>query len=67
MDRHVRDIDSVQPDRAAAWPVKAGGDVYRGRLAGAVRTDQAVNLSALDIEAEIVKSDESAESLADGA
>ena len=67
MDRHVRDVDSLQPDRTAAWPQEPGGDVHRCRLAGAVRTDQAVNLSALDIEAQIVKSDESAEPLADGA
>src|SRR3546814_18977957 len=50
-------VDVEAPDRggAAALVNEAGEDVDQGRLAGAVRAEQAENLSARNVEADPVQ------------
>src|SRR5215207_4938024 len=56
---------TVEVDAAGGRLVDAGEDVEEGRLAGAVRPDQADDLSARDNEVDVVDGDQSSELLPD--
>src|SRR3974390_1840094 len=56
---------SAIADRAMSWPEKTGDDVEGGRFPGAVRSDQADDLSFADGEVEIRKRHETAEANGD--
>ena len=58
------DVDVLEEDPARGRLVDAGQDVEEGRLAGAVRADQADDRAARDREVDVVHGDEAAELLA---
>src|SRR5256885_1241827 len=61
--RHPGDRPAAVADLARAHRVIAGDQVEEGRLAGAVRADQAADRPLRDGEADIVGGDEAAEAL----
>jgi len=52
---------ALEPDRAARRRQKRGQQIEAGRLAGAVRPDQRVDLAGLDAQIDVIDGDEAAE------
>src|SRR6266540_77787 len=63
--RQTGDRPAVEVDAARGRLVHAGEDVEEGRLAGAVRPDEADDLSARDDEVDVVDGDQPSELLPD--
>src|SRR5690606_23889114 len=57
------DVDVAEPYRAGARPQGAADEIERGRLAGAIRPDQADDGALLDLEADIAQRRQAAEGL----
>src|SRR5579883_1278144 len=61
--RPARDIDAVDPHGAGIRPLDPHDQFHHGRFAGTVGADEAKDLAALDLEADILDRDEAAEAL----
>ncbi len=61
--RQARDLIAIEHDGAGAWSLDAHDELHHGRLAGAVRPDKAQNFAALQLEIDIVDSNEAAKPL----
>ena len=63
--RPAGDVLAIQPDLAGIRREQPGDDVEQGRLAGAVRADQAGDRAARDLKRAIIHRVDAAETLAD--
>jgi hypothetical protein len=48
--RQLRDVATVEDDRAGVWGKSAGGDVHQRRLAGAVLAEERMHLAREHVE-----------------
>jgi hypothetical protein len=61
----IHDRQPAELDAASIWQGRAGGDGDQGRLTRAVLSDQRVDLSFDDLEADTLESDHARERLDD--
>src|ERR1700722_11361524 len=57
------DFDAADAYRAGIGPLNAHDEFHHGGFAGAIRTDQAENFSAFDLERHVLDGDQAAEAL----